>query len=77
MATVPVTVYKETVPVIIYMETLPLIIYMEKCLFTDFSVSIQVDSSACSPPLCKPVSTVVCAVIGCNSASRHTKYNWS
>lgn len=27
------------------METLPVIIYMQKCLFTDFSVSIQVDSS--------------------------------
>ena len=29
--------------------------------------------AACSLPLSKPVSTVVCAVTGCNSTSRHTK----
>lgn len=52
------------------METLPVIIYMEKCLFTDFSVLIQVNSSH------HFWSTELCAVCPCVNLSQLLSALW-
>ena len=70
-----------TVPVIIYNGDSPshnLHAEVSFHWFLSFNTSRQFSPflkhrAACSLPLSKPVSTVVCAVTGCNSTSRHTK----